>query len=405
MLNRSQIQNAIDASAGVLRLRPNWVPRSFMIPGRRLKLHPDDLYAFGGHRGGINERWFSSTTKASNGPDTLPDEGLSYVQPSSGDKFLLKDAVETAGDLLLGADVMEREGGWNLLCKFFDNMGPIPHHMHQTDEFAKRVGQKGKPEAYYFPPQYNQIQNNFPHTYMGLEPGTTKDDIRTCLENWNKGDNGILKHARAYRLVPGEGWQINPGILHAPGSLVTYEPQVNSDVFAMFQSEVEGRIVDWSLLVKDVPSESSHDLDYLIAMLDWEANVNPEFASSNKTFPRPVKPIEEMENQGYRELWITYGTPYYSAKELTVLPKRSVTITDSEAYGVILTQGHGRIAGQPVGTPSMIRFGDMTEDEVFVTAAVARQGVLIENQSPTDPLVLLKHFGPANPDAASLIKK
>ncbi len=65
-----------------------------MIPGRRLKLHPDDLYAFGGHRGGINERWFSSTTKASNGPDTLPDEGLSYVRPKSGEKFLLKEAVE-----------------------------------------------------------------------------------------------------------------------------------------------------------------------------------------------------------------------------------------------------------------------------------------------------------------------
>ena len=43
-----------------------------------------------------------------------------------------------------------------------------------------------------------------------------------------------------------------PGILHAPGSLVTYEPQVNSDVFAMFQSEVEGRIVEWSLMTKDV---------------------------------------------------------------------------------------------------------------------------------------------------------
>ncbi len=92
----------------------------------------------------------------------------------------------SAGDLLLGADVMEREGGWNLLCKFFDNMGPIPHHMHQSDEFAKLVGQKGKPEAYYFPPQYNQLSNNFPHTYMGLEPGTTKEDIRRCLENWNQ---------------------------------------------------------------------------------------------------------------------------------------------------------------------------------------------------------------------------
>jgi len=161
MLNRATVQEAVNAGKGVLRLEPCWVPRSFMIPGSRLKLHPDDLYAFGAHRGGINERWFSSTTKASNGLATTPDEGLSYVHASAGSKFLLKDAVETAGDLLLGSDVMEREKGWNLLCKFFDNMGPIPHHMHQSDKFAKLVGHKGKPEAYYFPPQYNQISNNF----------------------------------------------------------------------------------------------------------------------------------------------------------------------------------------------------------------------------------------------------
>jgi hypothetical protein len=404
MLNRSEVKNAVDAGSGILRLRPCWVPRSFMIPGRRLKLHPNDLYAFGGHRGGINERWFSSTTKASNGPDTLADEGLSYVQPDKGENFLLKDAVEAAGDLLLGAGVMEREGGWNLLCKFFDNLGPIPHHLHQSNEFANLVGQKGKPEAYYFPPQYNQVENNFPHTYMGLEPGTTKADMRRCLEKWNQGDNGILAHARAYRLVVGEGWQINPGILHAPGSLVTYEPQVNSDVFAMFQSEVEGRIVDWSLLVKDVRPEFRHDLDYLVSMLDWDANVNPEFAKSNKTKPRPVKPIEHMEEQGYRELWITYGTPYYSARELTVLPGRSVTIRDKAAYGVILTQGHGLIAKRSIGTPSMIRFGEMTEDEFFVTAAAAEEGVVIENLSTSDPLVMLKHFGPGNPDAQPLVR-
>jgi hypothetical protein len=404
MLDRKTVQEAINATAGILRLEPSWVPRSFMIPGRRLKLHPDDLYAFGGHRGGINERWFSSTTKASNGPATTPDEGLSYVHPATGSKFLLKDAVEAAGDLLLGVDVMEREGGWSLLCKFFDNMGPIPHHMHQSDEFAKLVGHKGKPEAYYFPPQYNQLVNNFPHTYMGLEPGTTKDDIRLCLERWNRGDNGILFHTRAYRLEPGSGWQINPGILHAPGSLVTYEPQVNSDVFAMFQSEVEGRIVDWGLLTKDVLPEYQHDLDYLISMLDWEANVNPEFASSNKTHPKAVRPVSEMKSAGFREMWITYGTKYYSAKELTVLPGKTVTIKDAAAYGLILTQGHGSVGKTPVSTPSMIRFGELTEDELFVTASAAKEGVVVENKSITDPLVMLKHFGPGNPDAETLRK-
>ena len=404
MLDRNSIQKAIGEADGILRLEPCWVPRSFMIPGRRLKLHPDDLYAFGGHRGGINERWFSSTTKASNGPATLPDEGLSYVRLDDGTRFLLKEAVEVAGDLLLGSDVMKRDGGWNLLCKFFDNMGPIPHHMHQSDEFAKMVGQRGKPEAYYFPPQYNLTPNNFPYTFMGLEPGTTKDDVRRCLENWNKGDNGILFHSRAFRLQPGAGWQVNPGILHAPGSLVTYEPQVNSDVFAMFQSEVEGRIIDWSLMTKDVRPEYHQDLDFLISMLDWDANVNPEFGKTNKVFPRPVRSPEGTQDGGYCEKWITYGTGYYSAKELTVLPNRTATIRDSAAYGLILTQGHGIFSGHEVATPAMIRFGEMTQDELFVTADAAKEGVRVENTSATDPLVILKHFGPGNPDAESLRK-
>ena len=398
-MNRQTVQDAIDAGWGILRLEPCWVPRSFMIPGRRLRLHPDDLYAFGGHRGGIDERWFSSTTKAANGPATLPDEGLSYVR-ANGSRFLLKDAIETAGDLLIGADVMSREGGWNLLCKFFDNSGPIPHHLHQSDAFARLTGQRGKPEAYFFPPQYNQVQNRFPFTFMGLEPGTTKEDIHRCLERWNQGDNGILFHSRAYRLEPGAGWQIDPGVLHAPGSLVTYEPQVNSDVFAMFQSEVEGRIIDWSLLTKDVPHEHHHDLEFLINMLDWDANVNPRFAKTNKTFP-----VAAYSDDTHCEKWITYGTGWYSAKELTILPGRHATVSDSAAYGLIVVEGRGVFGSLEIAAPAMIRFGQMTQDELFVTADAAKNGVPIRNTSDTDPLVILKHFGPGNPDAEPLRNK
>jgi hypothetical protein len=403
-MERRAVQEAIDAGGGILRLEPSWVPRTFMIPGRRLKLHPDDLYALGGHRGGINERWFSSTTNADNGPDTPPDEGLSYVRAGSR-RFLLKDAIDAAGDLLIGAATMAREGGWNLLCKFFDNLGPIPHHMHQSEEQAQILGRRGKPEAYYFPPQYNQTFNNFPYTFMGLEPGTTKADVRRCLENWQRGDNGILNLSRAFRLEPGTGWQIDPRILHAPGSLVTYEPQVNSDVFAMFQSEVDGRIVPWELMTKDVPKPHHHDLDYLVDMLDWEANVNPEFAKSNRVFPCAIRSAAETEPNGYREQWVCYGTGYYSAKELTVLPKRTATMTDAAAYGLIVVQGHGMLGQQAVSTPSMIRFGAMTEDELFVTEGAARAGVRVENRSETDPLVILKHFGPGNPEAEPLRRR
>jgi len=397
-VERQTVQDAIAAGNGVLRLEPAWVPRTFMVPGRRLRLHPDDLYALGGHRGGINERWFSSTTNADNGPGTPPDEGLSYVR-ANGRRFLLKDAIETAGDLLLGVATMARAGGWNLLCKFFDNLGAIPHHMHQSEEQAKLVGRRGKPEAYYFPPQYNQTFNDCPYTFMGLEPGTTKADVRRCLENWKRGDNGILNLSRAFRLEPGTGWQIDPRILHAPGSLVTYEPQVNSDVFAMFQSEVDGRIVPWELMTKDVPKAHHDDLDYLVDMLDWDANVNPEFARSNRVFPCPVRSFAETEGEGYREQWVCYGTDFYSAKELTVLPRRSAVVSDPAAYGLIVVQGHGMFGTLGVSAPTMIRYGHMTEDELFVTETAARAGVHIENRSDSDPLVLLKHFGPGNPQA------
>ena len=79
------IAKAHRAGEGTLRLAPCWMPRSFLIPGGRLKLHPDDLYALGAHRGGIDERWFSSTTSADNGPGTPKDEGLlSGRQPRRG---------------------------------------------------------------------------------------------------------------------------------------------------------------------------------------------------------------------------------------------------------------------------------------------------------------------------------
>jgi hypothetical protein len=239
---------------------------------------------------------------------------------------------------------------------------------------------------------------------MGLEPGTTPDDVRRCLERWNEGDNGILDHSKAYRLKPGTGWQIDAGILHAPGSLVTYEPQVNSDVFGMFQSMVEGRAVPWDLLVKDVPPEHHHDLDYILAMLDWDKNVDPEFGKHNMRFPVPVRDEAEMGDAGYSEKWVVYGTGYYSAKELTILPGRSATIRDAAAYGLIVVEGHGQIGKMPVETPTLIRFGQMTKDELFVSAPAAGEGLKINNASDVQPLVMLKHFGPGNPEAAKFIQ-
>src|SRR5712691_4609822 len=95
------IRQAIDAGAGILRLAPTWVPRSFLMPGRRIKLAPQDIYALGAHRGGIDERWFASTTAAAN-EGAPPDEGLSYVVHEGKRAFTLREAIELEGPRLVG---------------------------------------------------------------------------------------------------------------------------------------------------------------------------------------------------------------------------------------------------------------------------------------------------------------
>lgn len=395
------VNQALETGDGIVRLMPTWVPRVFCVPGRRLHLHPQDLYAFGAHRGGIDERWFSSTVKADNGPLSLDDEGLSYIYVD-GQKVTLREAIGLMGDEFLGSEAIERYGGWVMYSKFFDNMYPLPHHLHQNDEYAAKVGRVGKPEAYYFPAQYNFALDTYPYTFFGLEPGTTKEQVVDCLKRWNEGDNGILTLSKAYRLTPGTGWNVPPGILHAPGTLCTYEPQRASDVLSMWQSLIaDYQVIDRSLLVKDVPEDKWYDYDYLLSMLNWEANVDPEFKHHYFTEPTPAHPVDEMAAAGYHENWITYGSDDFSAKELTVQPGRTVTIKDASAYGLICVQGYGSFGNHQISSPSMLRFHEMSEDEFFVTMNAATRGVKITNNSSCEPLVILKHFNPGNPEKPS----
>jgi len=397
----SLAKKALEEGQGILRLAPTWVPRSFCVPGRRIKLHPDDYYVLGGERGGIDERWFSSTCPAENGPLTGEHEGLSKVVlgvDGKEEQILLKDVIDELKGEIIGDRIWDEYESWPMYSKFFDNMGPLPHHIHHNDEHAAKIGMKGKPEAYYFPPQLNNHGGDFPYTFFGIAPGTSKEQIKECLKNFNKGDNKITSFSQAFKLDPGTGWDVPPGMLHAPGSMCTYEPQKASDVFAMYQSLVNEAIIPEELLWKGTPKDRIGDYDQLMEVIDWDLNVDPNILETRFMAPVPATDVSEMEEAGYVENWICYRSEAFSAKELTVLPGQTVIIKDSAAYGMIMMQGHGTMGAWDIETPSMIRYGQLTHDEYFVTEKAAKEGVKITNQSKTDPIVMLKHFGPKNPD-------
>src|SRR5438477_10145841 len=100
-VDSAQVRQVLEAAEGILRLAPTWVPRSFLMPGRRIKLAPQDIYAYGAHRGGIDERWFASTTPAAN-ENRVEDEGYSYVVQGGKRVFTLAEAVELEGKTLVG---------------------------------------------------------------------------------------------------------------------------------------------------------------------------------------------------------------------------------------------------------------------------------------------------------------
>lgn len=398
---KNKAAKALEQGKGILRLAPTWVPRSFCVPGRRIKLHPDDYYVLGGVRGGIDERWLSSTTPAKNGPLTGENEGLSAVVYSEGGKeeqILLVDVIQELGAQIIGDRLWNEYKSWPMYSKFFDNMGPLPHHIHHNDEHAAKIGQLGKPEAYYFPPQLNNHGGDFPYTFFGIAPGTTKEQIKECLMNFTKGDNKITMFSQAFPLIPGTGWDVPPGMLHAPGSMCTYEPQKASDVFAMYQSLVNEAVIPEELLWNGTPKEEIGNYDQLMEVIDWDLNTNPNLLETRFMQPIPVADEKEMEANGYSEKWICYRSDAFSAKELTIFPGQTVTIKDAAAYGLIMMQGHGKMGVWNIETPALIRYGQLTNDEFFVTEAAAKEGVTITNHSSTDPIVMLKHFGPKNPD-------
>lgn len=395
MSNEKFIRETFEKGEGILRLIPVFVPRRFSKAGRRLRLHPDDYYALGIKRGSIKERWFSSVIPAMNGELAPLDEGMSYVAATDdiGDKFLFKDAVDELGAKIIGSKLKEKYGTWPMYSKFFDYKEPLFHHLHLDFVSAARIGLLGKPEAYYFPHQLNNYPGTFPHTYFGFDSSVTKDEVRKRLLEYENKDIRITELSRAYRIELGTGWYTPPGVIHAPGSYLTYEPQWNSDVNSVYENITSDEVYPYEFLVENCPPDKKMDIDYVLSLLDWEKNIDTNY---RKTYFRPPIVCKHSDEK-HIEKWISYANDYIGAKELSIMPGQSVNVKDGAAYGCIIIQGHGKFGVYDAEAAIMLRFGQMSADEYFVSEKAAKDGITISNNSKWEPLVILKHFGPNHP--------
>jgi len=395
------IRSTFDKGQGILRLMPCFIPRPWGKAGRRLRLHPDDYYATGTRRGEMKERWFSSVQPAFADPAAPADEGMSYVEVSKNltDKILFKDFIDTLGAEVIGEEFFQKYGTWPMYSKFFDFVTPLFFHLHLDDEKAANVGRRGKPESYYFPHSYNNHDGGFPHTYFGFDPSVTKEEVKKRLACFEDADNRITELSRAFRLKLDTGWFVPAGVLHAPGSYLTYEPQWNSDVNAIFDSVTAGEVNAYQTLVQQVPEEKKRDLEYIMSLLDWEKNIDPNF---RKTYFRP--PVPYRKNEQFSEKWISYANDYFSAKELEIAPGQTAVVDDPVAYGCIMLQGHGKFGTfADAEAATCLRYGQASADEYFVSEGAAKKGVRIVNKSNYEPMIILKHFGPNHPDAPETV--
>lgn len=390
MTDKSTYRKVLDKGDGVLLMVPNWVPRPFFSPGKRIRLHPDDYYAMGMKAGAIVERWFSSITKVET-DSSIENLGLSFVNVDNDPtrKILFKDLIEGLGEELIGKPLMDKYGTWPMYSKFYDYNEPLFHHVHHGEEACKRVGVLPKHEHYFFPKQYNNHLGKRPITFFGFDPSVSKEEVKERLSKFETADGRILELSRGFQIELGTGWFTPAGVVHAPGSLCTYEPQWNSDVMALWENVVDGEIFNYDWLSAYLPAGMERNLDAIIDVADWDLNTLPNY---RETFFRP--PVLDKKNDGYVQNWICYGNAFVAAKELTVEPGAKVKITDDAAYGCLVVQGHGEFGKFQCESPTLLRYGQFSADEFYVSNDRARDGVVIKNTSPCEPLVILKHFGP-----------
>ena len=398
----SILDECLNANGGVLQLIHRYAGRTFCTPGRRLRLHEESYYPDYMNGTGLDELWMGCTVPIVTGViDSRTQkapfrEGESHVLTPNGQVISLQDLIASNPNAVMGEKVTELsktlfgEATWPIVSKKFDNLNPIPDHLHWTKWEVYDINSFDNPGV---------SASHYHTTAMGLYSFVTKDQFLDCMKRFGQGEyNGIRHLAPHVMMQLDNGFVMPNGVLHSPTDLCTHELHVTMDEHFLAEDlTLDGRIgaadAFYACREEDYPRDRHEAWEYLVEKFDFAANQDPEFVHKNA---RPAIVAEELTDNGVNAKWIVYGDFLGDQKcsilRLIVEPGAKTNFCPECPTLFHTNGGTGRVGELEIKYHQDMILGKIYREIGFITqAALAAGGVEIENTG-SDPLVLTFDF-------------
>jgi len=256
-----------------LRLKPIFQYR--LWGGRRLS----NLLSAPLPDGPVGEAWILSDR----------DDHPSHVANGPLKGQTLGEVMEQSQEQLMGR-LMLRFKRFPLLLKFLDVSEMLSVQVHPSDEHPELIpaGESSKTEAWVVLEAQKGSQ-----IYAGLQPGTTRADLRHALATGT-----IARHLASVDPKAGDAIFIPAGTVHTLGdNVVVFEVQQNSDVTF--------RLYDWGHIDSKTGQPRPLQVDKAFASIDFDGRTG----GLVKPVVEATTPVlrERLFDCGYFNLWRLQG--------------------------------------------------------------------------------------------------